>query len=46
MWVTPAAQQIALGIDPGGIRLAVGIENPADIIADLGAALEHAYNLR
>jgi cystathionine beta-lyase/cystathionine gamma-synthase len=39
----PAAQQIAMGIDPGGIRLAVGIENANDIIADLDAALEHAY---
>jgi len=39
----PAAEQIAMGIDPGGIRLAVGIENPDDIIADLNAALEHAH---
>jgi cystathionine beta-lyase/cystathionine gamma-synthase len=42
----PAAQQIAMGIDPGGIRLAVGIENPDDIITDLNAALEHAYKPR
>lgn len=35
----PADEQVALGIDPGGIRLAVGIENPADIINDLTTAL-------
>jgi len=35
-----ASQQIALGIDPGGIRLAVGIEQAQDIIADLNTALE------
>ncbi|PWT97516.1 MAG: cystathionine gamma-lyase [Candidatus Melainabacteria bacterium] len=35
-----AADQIALGIDPGGIRLAVGIENANDIIADLKTALD------
>jgi cystathionine beta-lyase/cystathionine gamma-synthase len=37
----PAAQQISLGIDPGGIRLAVGIEHADDIINDLSAALDH-----
>jgi cystathionine beta-lyase/cystathionine gamma-synthase len=37
----PAAKQIELGIDPGGIRLAVGIEHAQDIIADLSAALEY-----
>ena len=36
----PAEEQIKLGIDPGGIRLAVGIENSKDIIHDLKAALE------
>jgi cystathionine beta-lyase/cystathionine gamma-synthase len=36
----PGEEQIARGIDPGGIRLAVGIENPDDIIADLKTALE------
>jgi cystathionine beta-lyase/cystathionine gamma-synthase len=35
----PAEEQLALGIDPGGIRLAVGIEHPNDIIGDLTAAL-------
>jgi methionine-gamma-lyase len=39
----PAMEQIAMGIDPGGIRLAVGIENPDDIITDLNAALGQAY---
>lgn len=34
-----AAEQIASGIEPGGIRLAVGIEEPSDIITDLDAAL-------
>jgi cystathionine beta-lyase/cystathionine gamma-synthase len=37
----PALEQVALGIDPGGVRLAVGIENPDDIIADLQTALSH-----
>jgi methionine-gamma-lyase len=37
----PAAEQINLGIEPGGIRLAVGIENPDDVIKDLDAALKH-----
>jgi methionine-gamma-lyase len=35
----PALEQVALGIDPGGVRMAVGIENPDDIIADLSTAL-------
>jgi methionine-gamma-lyase len=34
-----ADEQVSRGLDPGGIRLAVGIENPADIIRDLDAAL-------
>lgn len=37
----PAEEQVKLGIDPGGIRLAVGIENPDDVIKDLTAALQH-----
>lgn len=36
----PAAEQVKAGIDPGGIRLAVGIENPDDVIRDLSAALD------
>lgn len=37
----PAAEQMRRGIDPGGIRLAVGIEKADDVIKDLKAALEH-----
>jgi len=36
-----ADEQIKRGLDPGGIRLAVGIEHPDDIIRDLETALEH-----
>jgi O-acetylhomoserine/O-acetylserine sulfhydrylase-like pyridoxal-dependent enzyme len=34
-----AEEQVARGLDPGGIRLAVGIEDVGDIIHDLDAAL-------
>jgi cystathionine beta-lyase/cystathionine gamma-synthase len=34
-----ADEQVTRGLDPGGIRLAVGIENPKDMIKDLEAAL-------
>jgi len=37
----PAAQ-VRAGIDPGGIRLSVGLESPADVIHDLDAALAKA----
>jgi cystathionine beta-lyase/cystathionine gamma-synthase len=33
-------QRARLGIEPGCIRLSVGIEHPDDLIADLGAALD------
>jgi methionine-gamma-lyase len=33
-------EQLSRGLDPGGIRLAVGIEHPQDIIRDLERALE------
>jgi cystathionine beta-lyase/cystathionine gamma-synthase len=36
----PAAVQEQSHIDPGGIRLSMGLEHPDDIIADLSAALE------
>jgi cystathionine beta-lyase/cystathionine gamma-synthase len=36
----PVERQAAMGIDPGGIRLSIGLEDPADIIADLAAALD------
>jgi len=35
----PAADRIAAGITDSQIRLSIGIENPADIIADLAQAL-------
>jgi cystathionine beta-lyase/cystathionine gamma-synthase len=35
----PAEAQAEAGIDPGGIRLSLGLEQPEDIIADLDAAL-------
>jgi cystathionine beta-lyase/cystathionine gamma-synthase len=34
-----AAQRARMGIGAGCVRLSVGIEHPADLIADLGAAL-------
>jgi len=36
----PPEEQEKRGIDPGGIRLSVGLEHPDDIIRDLGAALD------
>jgi methionine-gamma-lyase len=36
----PAEEQVKFGIDPGGIRLALGIENHIDIQKDLERALE------
>jgi len=35
----PVKEQVKFGIDPGGIRLSLGIEDPRDIIADLDKAL-------
>jgi cystathionine beta-lyase/cystathionine gamma-synthase len=37
--VIPADKLIEFGIDPGGIRLAVGLENFNDILTDLGKCL-------
>jgi methionine-gamma-lyase len=34
----PAEEQVAKGLDPGGIRLAIGLEKPEDIINDLELA--------
>jgi len=39
----PVEEQIAAGIDPGGIRLSFGLEQAEDVIADLGRALAVAY---
>jgi methionine-gamma-lyase len=36
----PAKEQLDKGIDPGGIRLAVGVESVEDIIKDIGKALD------
>lgn len=38
----PPEEQMAKGMNPGGIRLAIGLEKPEDIIKDLGASLEAA----
>ena len=35
----PPEEQLRRGLDPGGIRLAIGIEHAGDIIRDLEAAL-------
>jgi cystathionine beta-lyase/cystathionine gamma-synthase len=40
----PVAEQLKAGIDPGGIRLSIGLEAAEDIIADLEAALDHAIS--
>jgi cystathionine beta-lyase/cystathionine gamma-synthase len=36
----PADEQVGKGLDPGGIRLAPGLEKPEDIIRDLAASLD------
>jgi cystathionine beta-lyase/cystathionine gamma-synthase len=36
----PAEQRASAGITDGLVRLSVGLENPADVIADLESALE------
>jgi len=38
----PEPQKAALGITPGLVRLSVGLEDPADLIADLRQALDAA----
>ena len=38
----PLEQQLEAGLDPGGIRLSIGLERPEDIIADLESALAAA----
>jgi O-acetylhomoserine (thiol)-lyase len=37
-----AAEQLAAGVAPGGIRLSVGIEHIDDILTDLDQALKTA----
>lgn len=36
----PAEEQAAKGLDPGGVRLALGLERPEDVIRDLRHSLE------
>ena len=36
----PPEEQVAKGLDPGGIRLAIGLEKPSDIIKDLSFSLD------
>ena len=36
------ASQVRAGIDPGGIRLSVGLEDAGDLIGDLSEALDRA----
>jgi cystathionine beta-lyase/cystathionine gamma-synthase len=38
----PIEQQLKAGIEPGGIRMSLGIENVKDVIKDLSKALEYA----
>ncbi len=38
----PIERQLKAGIEPGGIRISLGIENVKDIIKDLSKALEYA----
>jgi cystathionine beta-lyase len=40
----PPEVKHARGLQPGGIRLSIGLEDWHDIIHDLGAALEHFEN--
>jgi cystathionine beta-lyase/cystathionine gamma-synthase len=37
----PLDEQVKRGMDPGGIRLSIGLETPADIKRDLTKGLEH-----
>jgi cystathionine beta-lyase/cystathionine gamma-synthase len=35
----PEERRLAMGVTPGLVRLSVGIEDEADLLADLGRAL-------
>ena len=37
-------QRAAMGIDPGCVRLSVGIEDPEDLIADFDQALDRIFS--
>jgi methionine-gamma-lyase len=39
----PASEQVAKGLDPGGVRLAIGLEKPQDIITDLRRSFEAVH---
>jgi len=39
----PADEQLAKGLDPGGIRLALGLEKPDDVIKDLKDTLDETH---
>ena len=38
--MAPLDKQVSEGIDPGGVRLSIGLEDPGDLIRDLGRALK------
>src|SRR5581483_2490784 len=38
--MVPIEKQLSEGIDPGGVRLSIGLEDPGDLIRDLGRALK------
>jgi methionine-gamma-lyase len=38
--MVPLDKQVSEGIDPGGVRLSIGLEDPGDLIKDLGRALK------
>ncbi len=38
--MVPPEEQVKEGIDPGGLRMSVGLENVEDILRDLKGALE------
>ncbi len=40
----PRQQLAAVGLTPGLVRLSVGLEDPADILADLSAAMDRAID--
>ena len=39
----PAEEQTSKGLDPGGIRLSIGLEQPDDIIRDLNSAFNNIH---
>jgi cystathionine beta-lyase/cystathionine gamma-synthase len=36
----PLTEQLKKGLDPGGVRLSIGLEKAEDVIRDLSAALD------